>query len=197
MREWLSLVVGVWRGSLRGRGALVVENLLLRQQLGVALRAHPHPRLRRRDRLFWVVVRHLWAGWRRHLVLVRPETVLRWHRRGWRLFWWWRSRRPTGRPRLPQEVRDLIRRLSAENRLWGSERIRGELLKLGISTSNGSIRRYRWRPPRGRRAKLGAPSSRTTPTRSGRPICSRCRRSPSGRCTCCSSSRTAAGNWST
>jgi putative transposase len=79
-------------------------------------------------------------------VLVRPETVLRWHRRGWRLVWWWRSKRPTGRPRVPQEVRALIRRLSEENRLWGTERIRGELLKLGITVANGSIRRYRWRP---------------------------------------------------
>src|SRR5262245_25870834 len=111
----------------------------------VAVRAHPPPRLQRRDRLFWVVAHRLCADWRRHLVLVRPETVPRWHRRGWRLFWWWRSRRTTGRPRLPQEVRDLIRRLSEENRLWGTERIRGELRKLGVAVSNGSIRRYRWR----------------------------------------------------
>ena len=102
--------------------------------------------MRWHDRLFWVVAQRLVTDWRRHLVLVQPETVLRWHRRGWRRFWWWRSRRPTGRPRLPQEVRDLIRRLSEENRLWGTERIRGELLKLGIAVGNGSIRRYRWRP---------------------------------------------------
>jgi putative transposase len=131
---------------LRDRHTLLVENLLLRQQLAIALRARPRPRLRRRDRLFWVVARRLCADWRRHLVLVRPETVLRWHRRGWRLLWWWRSGRPTGRPRVPREVRDLIRRLSEENRLWGTERIRGELRKLGIAVSNGSIRRYRWRP---------------------------------------------------
>ncbi|MDQ3701113.1 MAG: integrase core domain-containing protein [Chloroflexota bacterium] len=124
----------------------MVENLLLRQQLSVALRAHPHPRLRRRDRLVWVVARRLCADWRRHLVLVHPETVLRWHRQGWRLVWWWRAGRPMGRPRLPPETRALIRRLSEENRLWGTERIRGELLKLGIAVGNGSIRRYRWRP---------------------------------------------------
>ena len=144
--DWVSLLIGVLRAALRGRQALVLENLLLRQQLAVALRARPRPRLRRRDRVFWVVARRLCADWRRHLVLVRPETVLRWHRQGWRLFWWWRSGRPTGRPRVPQEVRALIRRLSEENRLWGTERIRGELLKLGIAVSNGSIRRYRWRP---------------------------------------------------
>jgi hypothetical protein len=118
-----------------------VENLLLRQQLAVALRARPHPRLRRRDRVFWLVARRLCADWRRHLVLVQPETVLRWHRRGWRRYWWWRSGRPTGRPRVPPEVRALIRRLSEENRLWGTERIRGELRTLGIAISNGSIRR--------------------------------------------------------
>jgi len=144
--NWLTLLVGIVLASLRSRRALVAENLLLRQQLLVAVRVRPHPRLRRRDRVFWVVARRLCAGWRRHLVLVRPETVLRWHRRGWRLYWWWRSGRPPGRPRVPPEVRGLIRRLSEENRLWGTERIRGELLKLGIAVGNGSIRRYRWRP---------------------------------------------------
>ena len=141
-----SLFSGLLRAALRGRRALLLENLLLRQQLAVALRARRRPRVRWHDRLFWVVARRLVTDWRRHLVLVQPETVLRWHRQGWRLFWWWRSRRPTGRPRLPPEVRDLIRRLSEENRLWGTERIRGELLKLGIAVGNGSIRRYRWRP---------------------------------------------------
>jgi hypothetical protein len=126
--DWVPLLIGVLRAALRGRQALVLENLLLRQQLAVALRARPRLRLLRRDRVFWVAAHRLCADWRRHLVLVRPETVVRWHRRGWRLFWWWRSRRPGGRPRLPQDVRELIRRLSEENRLWGTERIRGELL---------------------------------------------------------------------
>jgi transposase InsO family protein len=127
----------------------VLENLLLRQQLAVASRARRRPRLRRRDRMFWVLARRLFTEWRRHLVLVQPETVLRWHRQSWRLFWWWRSGRPTGRPRVPPEVRALIRRQSEENRHWGTERIRGELRKPGIAVSNGSIRRYRWRgPPR-------------------------------------------------
>jgi putative transposase len=144
--DWVSLLVGVVRTTLRGRRALLVENLLLRQQLAVALRPQRRPRVRWHDRLFWVVARRLWADWRRHLVVVQPETVLGWHRRGRRLFWWWRSRRPAGRPRLTQDVRHLSRRLSEENRLWGTERIRGELLKLGIPVGNGSIRRYRWRP---------------------------------------------------
>ena len=146
MWEWLSLLVTLWLALFRGRRALLLENLLLRQQLAVALRTRRRPDVRWHDQLFWVVARRLCVDWRRHLLLVQPQTVLRWHGRGWRLFWWWRSRRPMGRPRLPEEVRDLIRRLSEENRLWGTERIRGELLKLGIAASNGSIRRYRWRP---------------------------------------------------
>ncbi|CAA9244323.1 MAG: hypothetical protein AVDCRST_MAG77-1703 [uncultured Chloroflexi bacterium] len=142
----VSLLTGFLCGAFRDRRTLLLENLLLRQQLAVALRTRRQPRVVWHDRLFWVVMQRLCADWRRHLVLVQPETVLRWHRQGWRLFWWWRSRRPMGRPRLPQEVRDLIRRLSEQNRLWGTERIRGELRKLGIAASNGSIRRYRWRP---------------------------------------------------
>jgi putative transposase len=73
--------------------------------------------------------------------------VIRWHRQGWRLFWRWKSRSRGGRPYLSAEVRDLILTMSRENRLWGTERIRGELLKLGIVVSNRSIRRYRWRGP--------------------------------------------------
>ena len=145
--EWLWLLLGTLRVLLHDRHALLVEHLLLRQQLAVALRARPRPRLRRRDRLFWAVACRVCADWRRHLVLVRPETVLRWHRRGWRLCWWWRSRRPMGRPRVPAEVRDLIAVMSRDNPLWGTERLRGELRKLGIAVSAGSIRRYRWRGP--------------------------------------------------
>lgn len=115
----MSLLVGALCGALRSRHAL---------------RTRRRPRVIWHDRLFWVVMRRICAGWR-------------WHRRGWRQFWWWRSRRPAGRPRLPEEVRALIRRLSEESRLWGTERIRGELLKLGIAASNRSIRRYRWRSP--------------------------------------------------
>jgi putative transposase len=82
--EWLCLAVGVLRNAFRSRRDLALENLLLRQQLVVALRSKPRPRLRHRDQLFWVLTRRLCADWRRHLVLVQPQTVLRWHRRGWR-----------------------------------------------------------------------------------------------------------------
>ncbi len=150
MFDWVALFVGIVLTALRGRQALVVENLLLRQQLAVALRTRRRPCVRWHDRLFWVVARRLVTDWHRHLVLVQPATVLRWHRQGWRLFWWWRSRRPTGRPRLRQEVRDLIRRLSEQNRLWGTERIRGELLKLDIRVSKRTIQKYLRQVPRPR-----------------------------------------------
>jgi transposase InsO family protein len=94
-----------------------------------------------------MVACRLRRDWRRYLVLVRPETVLRWHRRGWRLFWRWKSRLRLGRPRLRAEWRELIAAMARDNPRWGSERIRGELLKLGIAVSKRSIQRYRGRGP--------------------------------------------------
>src|SRR5207248_4892702 len=100
---------------------------LRRQQLAVLTRpTRPRPRLRTRDKLLWIVARRVCRDWRRHLVVVRPQTVIGWHRHGWRLFWRWRSRAQGGRPRLSGEVRDLIARIARENPTWGSERIRGE-----------------------------------------------------------------------
>ena len=150
MLDLLLLVFAALRTACRRRGDLVLENLLLRHQLAVLARPtrqRRHVRFRRGDKLFWVLVRRLRRDWRRHLVVVTPDTVVRWHRAGWRLYWRWRSRSPGGRPRLSPEVQELIARMSRENPLWGSERIRGELLKLGIAVSNRSIRRYRWRTP--------------------------------------------------
>jgi hypothetical protein len=94
-----------------------------------------------------VLARRLRRDWRRHLVLVRPETVVRWHRRAWRLFWRWRSRTRLGRPRRSPEVRALLAAMARDNPRWGTERIRGELLKLGLAVSNRSVRRYRGRRP--------------------------------------------------
>jgi transposase InsO family protein len=146
--EFWGLLLALLRGAVRDRGDLVAENLLLRHQLAVLTRpTRRRPRLRARDKLFWVLARRLWRDWRHHLVLVRPETVVRWHRHAWRLFWRWRSRTRLGRPRLSPEVRELIAAISRDNPLWGTERIRGELLKLGLVVSNRSIRRYRGRGP--------------------------------------------------
>jgi hypothetical protein len=143
--ELLVLLLGVISTALRSRRDLVLENLLLRHQLAVVLRPKPRPRLRVRDKLLWVLGRRFCADWRRHLVLVTPESVVGWHRQGWKLFWRWRSRSRGGRPRLGAETPELIRRISRDNPSWGAERIRGELLKLAIRVSNRSIRRCRWR----------------------------------------------------
>jgi putative transposase len=158
MIEYLLLLLSLVGSVVRDREALVAENLLLRHQLEVLTRpTRKRPRLRARDKLFWVVVRALRGGdWRRHLVLVRPESVIRWHRQAWRLFWRWRSRGPIGRPRLSAEVRELIVTMAHDNPRWGSERIRGELLKLGLVVSKRSIQRYRRRGP-------ASPSSQTWP----------------------------------
>jgi hypothetical protein len=122
MIECLLLLVATLRVSLRARADLAAENLLLRHQLAVLTRPTlRRPRLRIRDRLLWVLAGLARRDWRHHLLLVKPETVIRWHRRGWRLFWRWRSRSSGGRPRLGLETRDLIRSMSRDNVLWGTE----------------------------------------------------------------------------
>src|SRR3954453_11764297 len=114
-----------------------MEAAALRQQLAVYKRRQPRPKLNRFDRLFWVVVRRIWANWSEALILVKPDTVVSWHRAGYRLFWTWRSRRQrVGWPKVAEEVRDLIRRMKRENPMWGAPRIYGELLLLGSRSPN-------------------------------------------------------------
>ena len=113
MIECLFLLMALLRATVCDRGDLVAQNLLLRHQLAVLTRpTRKRPRLRARDKLLWLLARLVEPAWRQHLVVVRPETVIRWRRRGWRLFWWWRSRCPLGRPRLSMEVRALIASMS-------------------------------------------------------------------------------------
>ena len=104
MLELISFLVSTLARLFRGRHDLVVENLLLRHQLHVALRSRPRADLKTRDRFFWLLVRSLYPDWTRHLILVRPQTVVRWPRQGWRLYWRWRSGHRLGRPRLSPET---------------------------------------------------------------------------------------------
>jgi putative transposase len=127
----------------RSRYILSLEILALRQQVNVLNRKHPRPRLRTGDRLFWVLLRRLWPGWKNALIVVKPETVVGWHRAGFRLFWRFRSRsKNSGRPRITAELRSAIRRMIEENETWGAPRIHGELLKLGFEVSERTVSRY-------------------------------------------------------
>ncbi len=129
--------------SFRNRAALQVEVLALRHQLGVLHRSVKRPKLTAADRLFWAWLSELWSNWRTALVIVQPETVIAWHRKSFRLFWTWKVRSGNpGRPAVTREVRDLIRRMSRENPLWGAPRIHGELLKLGIDIGETSVSKY-------------------------------------------------------
>jgi hypothetical protein len=118
----LLMLLRVLIDCCRVRQDLALENLVLRYQLEVMLRRKPKPCLRNRDRILLVWLRWLWPeGWTRQLRIVQPETVIGWHRSGWRLYRTWRSRTRLGRPRLTAEVRELIARMSQVNRLWGTE----------------------------------------------------------------------------
>jgi len=119
--------------ALKSRATLQLENLALRHQLGVLGRSVKRPKLTAADRLLWTWLCEVWSGWRSALIVVKPETVIAWHRKGFRLFWTWKVRHgQPGRPTVPKDVRELIRKMSRENPLWGAPRIHGELLKLGI-----------------------------------------------------------------
>jgi transposase InsO family protein len=127
---------------LGGHRQLALENLALRQQLAVYKRMMTRPRLRRADRLFWVGLARIWAGWRQSLVIVNPDTVLRWQRRRFRDYWTQLSRRTTGgRPPINVEIRALIARMVTANPLWGAPRIHGELRKLGINVAERTVSR--------------------------------------------------------
>jgi len=150
---YLWLACRFLQSAVRSRCDVALENLVLRQQLAVLSRQQRRPRLQPADRLFWSWLARMWSGWRSTVVLVQPETVIRWQRTAWRRYWSWRSRRSRGpgRPPVSREVKDLIRRLAHENRRWGSVRIVGELRKLGYEVSAQTVRRYRpdarGRPP--------------------------------------------------
>jgi putative transposase len=143
MAGMLTLILTGLLFALRTQRALVLENLALRHQLAVLHRTAPRPRLRPSDRLFWVLLARLWHGWAEVVAIVQPETVIRWQRTGFRLFWTWKSRRPgLGRPAVAPDVRALIRTMARANPLWGAPRIHGELQKLGLEISQATVSKY-------------------------------------------------------
>jgi putative transposase len=139
--------------DLRSRAALELENFDLRHQIGVLQRsARKRPTLTSWNRLWWICLSRLWRDWRSALNIVKPETVVAWHRAGFRLFWTWKLRRgQPGRPVISRQVRDLISKMCRENPGGGAPRIHGELLKLGIDIGESSVSKYmvrcRRKPP--------------------------------------------------
>ncbi len=143
MAGMMTTLLGALLVPFKPRTRLCRENLALRHQLAVLRRTAPRrARLRAADRLLFVWLYRLWPGVLKAMTIVRPETVLRWHRDGFRVYWRWKSRSRHGRPRVPQEVRALIRQMSLANRLWGAPRIHGELLKLGIEVAQSTVAKY-------------------------------------------------------
>ena len=143
----LNLILRALLSAFRSRESLILENAALRHQVSVLQRNSSRPALRWRDRAFWDVLSCLWPNWRRSLFIVQPDTVVGWHRKGFRFYWRWKSRyRWPGRPRISPEIRDLIRQMSTANPLWGAPRIHGELLKLGIDVSQATVSKYMVKP---------------------------------------------------
>jgi len=134
----------------RCRRDLLLENLALRQQLIALKRKYPRPQVAGSDKLFWVLLRRLWPGWKQPLIFVQPETVVRWHKAGFKLYWEWlsRHRRPAGRKCVSIELRELIFRMVAENPTWGAPRIHGELRMLGFDISERTVLRWMGKAPK-------------------------------------------------
>ena len=132
------------RDCFRARAVLLAETLALRHQLLILQRSSRGHKLRLRwtDRVLWVWLSRLWNDWRSALLIVKPETVIAWHRRGFQLYWRRKSRRSDGRPTVSAEIRNLIRQMSLANPRWGAPRIHGELLKIGIEVSQATVAKY-------------------------------------------------------
>ena len=146
MRKLVLALLSAARSSLKSRRELALENLALRQQLAVLRRHAKRPKVSRADRAFWVVLARVWPEWRMALAIVQPATVIRWHRKGFALYWSWKSRKWGGRPRTDAEIRTLIREMARDNVGWGAPRIHGELLKLGFEVAQSTVAKYMVRP---------------------------------------------------
>jgi putative transposase len=148
-----SLTLGTVTDLSRSKSELVVENAFLRQQLIILRRQVKRPAFTKTDRMILVLLARASRAWKQALFIVQLETLLRWHRQGFRLFWKYKSRAESSKTKILTETVDIIKEMAAQNRLWGAERIRGEILKLGIRVSKRTIQKYiRYaRTPRRRR----------------------------------------------
>ena len=139
----LNLLFSTVVSLFKNHSALAMENLALRQQLFIYHHSKKWPKIRLRDRLFWILVSRYWEKWENALIIVKPETVIGWHRKGFKLFWTWKSRkRGPGRPKISIEIRNLIKTMANENPTWGAPRIHGELLALGFEIDETTVSNY-------------------------------------------------------
>src|SRR5712672_649949 len=143
MIAFLSLVLHIVVSPFKTKARLEAEIIMLRHQLNVLRRrVPPKPRLAVADRLLFIWLYRLFPSVLNAIAIVQPETIVRWHRAGFRYYWRWKSRPQGGRPQIDTELHVLIRRMSVENPLWGAPRIHGELLKLGFEVAQSSVAKY-------------------------------------------------------
>jgi putative transposase len=150
MLPLLYVLLATARSSLKSQRELALENLALRQQLAILHRKTKRPKLTKADRAFWVALCSLWPDWHNALIVVKPQAVIGWHRKGFKLYWTWKSRHRGVRPPIDAEIRTLIRRIATENPTWGAPRVHGELLMLGFEVGEPTVSRYmprRRKPP--------------------------------------------------
>lgn len=126
----------------KSRTQLQLEIVFLRKQLEILNRSRKKLQIKNRDRLFFTVMKSIFSNWQQSLVIIKPATVINWHRKGFKLYWKWKSRSEGGRPKIPQEQINLIKQMANENPLWGVPRIHGEILKLGFDISESTVMRY-------------------------------------------------------
>jgi putative transposase len=146
LRAFIAALLRVFRT----RRSLLLENLALRQQLAVLKGRRPKIKLVLADKMFWVLARRFWSGWKSAVAIVEPETVAHWHRTGFQMYWRWIShfKRRTGRKQISKELRELIFRMTAENPTWGAPRTHGELPMLGFDVSERTMSRWMRKAPR-------------------------------------------------
>ncbi len=145
MKILAKLIFEFLRLIFRSKHDIVLENLALRQQLAVQQRSIKRPKIKDADRIFWVWLSRIWNDWRSSLIIVKPPTVIGWHKKGFKLYWRRKSRR-VGRPNIDWQLIKLIRRMQKEDPTWSAQRIQGELVKLGLDVSDNTVAKYMRKP---------------------------------------------------
>ncbi|MBL7153604.1 MAG: transposase [Phycisphaerae bacterium] len=141
MKILAKVIFELFRLIFRSKQDIVLENLALRRQLAVQQRSIKRPKIKNADRIFWVWLSRIWNDWRSSLIIVKPPTVTGWHKKSFKLYWKWESRR-AGRPNIDWELIKLIRRMQKEKPTWTAQRIQGELIKLGLDVSDNTVAKY-------------------------------------------------------